>query len=329
MAGSLVIHTAFLGDLVLVTPLLEGIRRQWPQSPLYLLTTPAAGELFRDDNRITRLLLYDKHNNSGISGFLRLIGRLRKLQPERVFLAHRYLRSSLLGLFSGAAEIHGFREAPFSSLFRTQVPFLLDLHETERQFSLLSQVAPEIFNNTARPLLPRLVVREELPPELTPPEDFVVLAPGSVWRSKRWPHYGKLMELLLAAEPQLNLILLGGAGEAPEFPASDRIRDRCGRTTLRQSYLLLRRARCLVCNDSAPLHLGQAAEIPTIALFGSTVPAFGFGPQGQRDRVLSVNLSCKPCSLHGVNKCPRGDFPCLEALRPEAVAAAVLSCLRS
>src|SRR5204862_144593 len=69
----------------------------------------------------------------------------------------------------------------------------------------------------------------------------------------------------------------------------------CGRLTLRQSAEAIRRAALLATNDSAPLHLAQAVGTPTVAIFGPTVPAFGFGPRGPRDRVVELNgLICRP-----------------------------------
>jgi heptosyltransferase-2 len=87
---------------------------------------------------------------------------------------------------------------------------------------------------------------------------------------------------------------------------------------------VIRRACVLVTNDSAPLHFAQAVGTPTVALFGPTVPAFGFGPRGPRDRALGVlGLPCRPCSRHGPPACPLGHHRCMTELSLEQLLAAI------
>src|SRR5207249_9991238 len=124
-------------------------------------------------------------------------------------------------------------------------------------------------------------------------EPFAALAPGSIWGSKRWPYYAELAERLAA---RAAIVVVGGPEDAAlgeeVLKAVEggggrwRAVNACGRLTLRQSAEVIRRAAVLVTNDSAPLHFAQAVGTPTVAIFGSTVPAFGFGPRGPRDRVV-------------------------------------------
>jgi heptosyltransferase-2 len=94
--------------------------------------------------------------------------------------------------------------------------------------------------------------------------------------------------------------------------------------TVRQSADAIRRATVLVTNDSAPLHFAQAVDTPTVAIFGSTVPSFGFGPRGPRDRVVQVDgLPCRPCSAHGPPSCPLGHHLCMKSLSVQDVLQAI------
>ena len=98
----------------------------------------------------------------------------------------------------------------------------------------------------------------------------------------------------------------------------------CGGLTLRHSAEVIRRAAVLVTNDSAPLHFAQAVGTPTVAIFGSTVPTFGFGPRGAHDRVVQRDgLSCRPCSAHGPPSCPLGHHLCMKSLSVEDVLLAI------
>jgi heptosyltransferase-2 len=72
------------------------------------------------------------------------------------------------------------------------------------------------------------------------------------------------------------------------------------------------------------MHLAVAVETPVFALFGATVPSFGFGPMGRHDRVFEIHgLDCRPCGIHGGDRCPIGTFVCMRNLKPEDLLAAV------
>jgi ADP-heptose:LPS heptosyltransferase len=93
-----------------------------------------------------------------------------------------------------------------------------------------------------------------------------------------------------------------------------------GELSLRQSYHILNFCNALVTNDSAPLHLGMAADVYVFAIFGATVPAFGFAPFGEKGIVIEQHgLKCRPCGIHGGNVCPVKTFDCMIRTTPEDV----------
>jgi len=97
-----------------------------------------------------------------------------------------------------------------------------------------------------------------------------------------------------------------------------------GALALRASAALIARAEVLVTNDSAPLHLATATGTRIVAIFGPTVPAFGFGPRGPLDRVVEhPGLDCRPCSPHGPQACPLGHHRCMREVGVEVVLQAV------
>src|SRR5213596_2910617 len=160
-------------------------------------------------------------------------------------------------------------------------------------------------------------------------ERFVALAPGSIWGSKRWPYYRELAERLAGS---VGILVVGGpedaalAAEITEAVARSggQAVSGCGRLSVRQAAEAIRRSVVLVTNDSAPLHFAQAVDTPTVAIFGSTVPSFGFGPRGPRDRVVQVGgLVCRPCSAHGPPSCPLGHHLCMKSLSVQDVLQAI------
>jgi heptosyltransferase-2 len=159
--------------------------------------------------------------------------------------------------------------------------------------------------------------------------DFVALAPGSIWGSKRWPYYEALASQL--AE-RVAVVVVGGVEDAglgrsiaeAVRGAGGQVLDACGRLTLLQSAALIGRARLLVTNDSAPLHFASALGTRVAALFGPTVPEFGVGPIGAGDLALGVtDLVCRPCSDHGPPVCPLGHHRCMRELGVATVLTAL------
>ena len=156
-------------------------------------------------------------------------------------------------------------------------------------------------------------------------ERLIALAPGSVWATKRWPYYRELAEQLTDAG---RIVIVGGADDSP-LAAAIRAAvpnavDATGALPLLGSAELIGRSAVIVTNDSSPLHLASAMGTPTVAIFGPTVPDFGFGPLAPSSVVVGhETLTCRPCHRHGPRRCPLGHFRCMRELTADAVAERV------
>jgi heptosyltransferase-2 len=101
-----------------------------------------------------------------------------------------------------------------------------------------------------------------------------------------------------------------------------------GRTGIPELTALLARSRALLVNDSGPGHVASAVGTPVVAVFGPTVPAFGYTPYGAANRVVEhPDLECRPCDRHGPQVCPLGHHRCMRDLPPERVIAALAGVL--
>jgi len=324
--SSLVVQTAFLGDVVLTTPLLAALAAR--HGPVDVVTTPAAAPLLETHPAVRRVIPYDKRGaGRGWRGLRALAARLRGERYERAYLPHRSLRTAALAWLARIPVRIGFHDG-CRSLYTEARRRPAGGHEMGRLLALAGEAAGTY------------------PPELRPtPEDeravadllaaggvrqpFAALAPGSIWGSKRWPYYAELGRRLA---PRMPVVAVGGLEDAPLGEEIVRAVGRsgggvvnaCGKLTLRQSVAVIARAAVLVTNDSAPLHFATAARTPIVAVFGPTIPEFGFGPVGPRDVSLGVvELPCRPCSPHGPPRCPLGHHRCMRDLGPEVVAAAI------
>src|SRR3954469_7692707 len=139
MAGdrptALVIQTAFLGDVVLTTPLISLLAERF--GPVDVLTTPAAATLLDHHPAVHDVLRYDKHGGQrGWRAFRRLGTELRARHYERVYLPHRSVRSAVLALWSGAKERIGFADSPAAMTYTGRVQRAREGHEVERLLAL-------------------------------------------------------------------------------------------------------------------------------------------------------------------------------------------------
>src|SRR6478736_2274849 len=268
---TLVIQTAFLGDVVLTIPLVQALAER--HGPVDVLTTPGAASLIETHPSVRRVIRWDKNGEKG-PGAWGLGRELRDQGYQRVYLPHRSVRSALIAKLTGAKERIGFADAP---------------------------------------LLSRALYTETHPRDTTKHESvrFIALAPGSIWGTKRWPYYPELAKLL----GNRQVVVIGGKDDSALadsiLAAAPNARNSAGQLSLRESAALIKRAAALVTNDSSPLHLATAVGTPILAIFGSTVPAFGYGPIRPGDRVAELlTLDCRPCSSHGPQLCPLGHHKC-------------------
>lgn len=323
--STVVVQTAFLGDVVLTTPLLVALAEQF--GPVDVVTTPGAAALLETHPAVHRVIRHDKHGAArGIRGVLALAGGIRAGGYTRAYLPHQSWRSGLAALLAGVPERIGFADAPARWSYTHRVSRPADRHETERLLALIGGTGDSqptlgltsADHGTAIGWLKTHGIGDR----------FVAIAPGSIWGTKRWNKYP---ELALALD--CDVVVVGGPEDAPlaeaVLAAAPKARSAVGQLPLRASAALLSRAAALVTNDSLPLHLAQATSTPTVAIFGPTVPAFGYGPTGPHDRVVELQgLVCRPCSRHGPMVCPLGHHRCmldLDVLRVVEALDAILT----
>jgi heptosyltransferase-2 len=303
------VQTAFLGDVVLTLPLIIRLAERF--GPVDVVTTPAAAPIVESHPAVGRVIRYDKH------GAQRFSVALKSAPYSHAFLPHRSCRSALLAL--GVRHRIGFGGSLPALTYSERHPWPATGHISERILSLLPDATLP-----PRPWIE--LTAEDRTAAATwmsqhgVSDGFIALAPGSRWGTKRWPHYAAL-----AASLPHQIVVLGDAadrplGDAIVAAAGARALNSCGDLSLRQSAALIARSTRLLTNDSAPLHLATALEHPVTAIFGPTVPAFGFGPLGPTGTIVEhPSMPCRPCSSHGPMVCPLGHHRCMREIQPERV----------
>ena len=321
----LVIQTAFLGDVVLTTPLLARLAAR--HGPVDVVTTPAAAELLETHPAVRQVIPYDKRGaDRGVGGFRRVAERLAGTRYAAVFLPHRSWRSAALAFCAHVPERIGFDDSPAAMLYTERVPRPRGGHESARILALAAGGSPA---GQAPAVSLALTDADRAAADTWLQQRgitgaFVAVAPGSIWGTKRWPGYGELVARL--KQP---VVVLGSAADSAladevASAAAGRAHSAAGALSLRESAAIIARAAMLVTNDSAPLHLATGVGTPVVAVFGPTTPSQGFGPIGVGSRVVQERgLWCRPCSPHGPAICPFGHHACMQGIGVDRVLAAV------
>ena len=323
----LIVQTAFLGDIVLSTPVFDAVQELHPDSQIDLLTTPAGAELLEGDSRFGTVHAFEKRKGFlGMSSFGSTLSALRENKYQKVYSLHRSVRTSLLLFFAGIPERIGFCDSKARSLY-TRCIERSGRHAVERFLSILE--SEWVVHRGKESLYQRPMTLTGFSDSCSEERQRVVkkvlIMPGSAWKTKQWhwTNYRKVAHQLAAEGYQVVL-----TGNKAEFELCEKIRDgsedivnTAGELSLREFASLVFRADGVVCNDSFALHVASAAQVPTVAIFCATSPEFGFGPwNNPRAQVVEKSgLWCKPCRRHGSMECPTGTEHCMRGVSPEEV----------
>lgn len=310
----LVIQTAFIGDVILASALLEELHLNYPQAQVDLLVRKGNEPLFEKHPFIHTVYVWDK-SGAKIANLQSVIRRIRKVRYDRVINLHRFVSSGIITALIRAKEKAGFDKNPLSIFFTIKKQHVIGdgRHEVERNAELIADIS------TARIKRPKLYPLDYHFQNVAKYKNqaYICIAPTSVWYTKQLPKE-KWVKLLAHVKDRYIVYLLGSPAdkkacdEIAESYANGHVFNLAGQLNLLESTALMRDAVMNYVNDSAPMHLASAINAPVTAVFCSTVPAFGFGPLSDKSHIVEVeeSLDCRPCGLHGYSKCPEGHFKC-------------------
>ena len=324
-----VMQTAFIGDVLLTLPLLKALRIALPDASLSLITTPAGAEVVAGVDFIDRVLAFDKRGEHRSTPGMRTLAQ-QLGSVDALIVPHKSVRTLRLVRMIKAPFVVTYDDAWTKYAATVKVPYPIDRHDADRHFALL------------RGLLPATAwCKEQLVPiTLADNEDdtialeyvrdlgtYVVLAPGSAWPTKQWP-LDSMQELASTIVSDGRRVVVVGDASVNGRLSGPGITDLAGALTMRQSAAVIAGSEALVSNDSAPLHIASLQNVPAVAIFGPTTPAFGFGPFSDRHAVVELDLACRPCSPHGTVACPIGTHACMKGIGVDAVMHALRTVLQ-
>lgn len=321
----LVIQTAFIGDVILATGVLEKLHAHFPDSQIDFMVRKGNESLLKDHPFLHKTLVWNKSDGK-YKNLLKLTKAIRKEKYDYAINIQRFANSGFVTAFSKAKTKIGFDKNPWSRWFDISVEHEINngLHEVERNQKLIESITDSIAETPV--LYPSASDFEKVAEYKEEP--FICLAPASVWFTKQMPKE-KWIEQIQTTPFKGNIYIIGApsdsdlAEEIISKGGRNKVFNLCGKLNLLQSAALMKDAVMNYVNDSAPMHLASAVDAKTTAIFCSTIPEFGFGPLSSQSQVVEVKekLACRPCGLHGKKACPEGHFDCGFKLEMEQLHA--------
>ncbi len=314
----LLVNLSFLGDTILSTPVIAGLKQIFPNSELSFLTTQLSSSLLQNDPCIDKIIVYDKRNiDKGFKGLFKKAAQLKKENFDIVYSLHRSHRTAVLLLLAKIPKRVGFKDASLSFLYTEKRKKTLDAHAAIRNLSLLFKDVPEqeLKNKNLRLFEPLYNDLSKIVKNLN--NNFIVMAPGSAWKTKQWHWQGYLKVAEYYKSRGRDIILIGSKEDTAicnKISKKVDVIDVSGKIPLSDTLYIVKNAKLLVCNDSMSLHMGSAFKTPTVVIFCATSPEFGFGPWLNHDAriVQDETLGCKPCRRHGSKSCPNKTEMCMQ-----------------
>ena len=294
----LIIHTAFIGDIVLSTPLIQKLKDLYPKSEIDYLTLPTNQSVLYNNPNLNEIILYDKKGkDKGIKGFLRILKILKQKKYDYAVIPHRFIKSILLAKLAKIPDIVGFDVATGSSLLDKKVHYDMKKHEVERLLNLVGYEGKKI-PVRIYPAKENFVKIEKMLKNSgytgKKEQKLILVAPGSQRPEKMWP-IEKYREIIERLKKNKNYFIgITGSKSEKELPLNfekdKNVIDFRGEISLVEFGALISKADVVVGNDSSPIHIASGFEKPfVIGIFGPGKRSLGFFPWTEKSNVIEDN----------------------------------------
>ncbi len=291
----LIIRLSALGDLVLITPVVEYLSKR---GSVDILTYSDFADIFKDDPRVSRVW---KMKRKPKLKDLKFISEILSQQGYSLVVDLQVKPITLL--LTRLIKARTFAVNKYTLQRRLHVWFGMGINVGKIWENYLYQVA-RFLRDKVEVIKPKIYP----PPTFIPfelPEKYVVLSPEASTGLKRWKfeNFVKVAEHLKSRNMEVVWI---GKENYPEVSVGLDLR---GKTDIPQMIEIIKNSLLIVGNDSAPMHIATALNIPCIAIMGPTTRSLGF--MDESNVIVEKELNCRPCSTNGGGRCWRGDRECM------------------
>lgn len=337
----LVVNLMHVGDLLLVTPVLRTLRTNYPNAHIALLADAKLADLVKYNRNLSELIIIDKkgyHNQ--LWRYLQFVAGIRRRRFDLVINLHANERATFIAAFSGARRVVGYATWGLGAFFDVVIENRKRVkHQVHAHFDVLKEGLGlqhiddrglEMWLDEAAEATAARLWQEAFPKPGLP---VVGLNIGASWPTKRWPKesFASLADRLLAKGygiayfgGPMDVAVVNDALHLMQSGDRSRVGVFTGRVSLLELASLLKKCRVLVTNDSGPMHVAVAMDVPLVSMFGAS-PVTGFYPYNNKSVVLKTPVPCHPCYEHS---CRKGDLECMYSITVDTVLDKTLELAR-
>lgn len=303
----LILRFSSIGDIVLTTPVVRCLKLQYPNAEVHFATKKQFKVLVENNPYIDKYYLLEGSINSFI----------KSLQSEKydyVIDLHNNLRTTLIKIGLYEAKTFSFNKLNFQKwlLVNLKINKMPNIHIVDRYLKTTETLG---IKNDKQGLDYFIPEKDIINLDLK--ENFVAYVIGGQHFTKKLP-LSKIIEVCEKTDSKI--LLLGGKedakmGEQVNLALGEIIINTCGKYNLNQSASIINQAEYVISHDTGLMHIAAALKKKVISIWGNTVPEFGMYPYLTDYKVIeNKNLSCRPCSKIGFDKCPKDHFKCMNDL---------------
>jgi ADP-heptose:LPS heptosyltransferase len=330
-----------MGDVALTTPVLRGMREQYPEVEMVMLTRIAFKPFFSSIDGLELFFPDLKKRHRGFPGLIRLFKDInRQSEIDYIIDLHDVLRSKILRFLFGLTGVpakvidKGRREK--KSLITGKKKVRLK-HSVERYCDVFARAGFPVIPSKDKWIVPSpdIVLKDEFISEMHEGLNIGV-APYAKHKLKMWPENNMIRLLRLISDNlKCKFWLFGGNEDSDKLdvlqtkiPGSTNL---SGKLSLDEELVFMSKLDLMIAMDSSNMHMAALVGTKVISIWGGTDPLGGFSAWMQPDdfsiRIPVEELTCRPCTIYGKGKSKRKDFACMNWLTPEIVYKKIIKIL--
>ncbi len=317
MSKFLIIRFSSIGDIVLTTPVIRCLRKQYPEATIHFLTKQSFKSVLSYNPYINKI------HTLGDS-FELLLHELVIEEYDYIIDLHHNLRTLRIKRFLKGAKSFSFNKLNVKKFILTnfKVNVLPKEHIIDRNLACIATLGVVNDGLGLDYFIPPKdnIKKEDIPTSHM--HGYLALVIGASLATKKLPLH-KLQQICAAIHHPI--ILLGGKEDYEDGKKIAEVDDikiynACGKFNLNESADLIKNSKLVITHDTGLMHIAAALQKKIISVWGNTLPAFGMSPYyGQqskiKNKVVEINdLWCRPCSKIGFEKCPKGHFKCMNKI---------------
>jgi len=328
----LVIRFSAIGDIILTTPVIRALKKQYPNAEIHYLTKKRHVDLVKYNPYLNRVITFDPEHTSLYS----LIVQLRQQQYDWVIDLHKNLRSTMIRTFLSAKRTTTYTKGYWRRFLLIQFKYQSAKpysHVIDKYFSRIKKYGVNNDQQGTEVFYPRELKEGIKKLFSLSGNEIVAICPGASYFTKRWTKDGFEEVGRALIKEGKKVVCLGAESEkelCEGIAHAIGARSLAGKLNLLEAAYVLQSSSLAITNDSGLLHLAESQNTPVVAIFGSTVEELGFF-SSLKESVIVQNkeINCRPCHGKGKNKCPKSHFNCMKKNDKKQVLSEVFRILAS